>query len=194
MYTTSWEMIPSSQDITLKMELQMHLLEAVSLLYQTDGLWGIQWDRTNESLPMFHGCTPLQSSGSLGKLWWVALDKWVLDVSWSYALSLSWPKSLWSGFWMVYSSLQQKAWSWARTPEAYIMVFLLRFPMNYKWSHFSWQIHVVVVQLLSHVWLCNLMDCSMPGFPVLYCLPCTNTSSMCILNMGKNWLLDGKNS
>ena len=29
----------------------------------------------------------------------------------------------------------------------------------------------VVVQLLSHVWLCNPMDYSTPGFPVLYCLP-----------------------
>ena len=30
---------------------------------------------------------------------------------------------------------------------------------------------VVVAQLLSHVWLCNPMDCSTPGFPVLHCLP-----------------------
>ena len=29
---------------------------------------------------------------------------------------------------------------------------------------------VVAVQLLSYVWLCNPMDCSTPGFPVL-CLP-----------------------
>ena len=80
---------------------------------------------------MFHGCTPLPSSGSLGKLWWVALAKWLLDVSWSHALSLSWPKSLWSDFWMFYSSLQQKAWSWARTPygvEVYLTVFLLKLP------------------------------------------------------------------
>ena len=27
------------------------------------------------------------------------------------------------------------------------------------------------VQLLSHVWLCDPMDCSMPGFLVLHCLP-----------------------
>ena len=101
---------------------------------------------------MFHGCTPLPSSGSLGKLWWVALAKWLLDVSWSHALSLSWPKSLWSGFWMVYSSLQQKAWSWARTPygvEVYLTVFLLRLPMNYKWSHFSWQIPLLLLYSLS---------------------------------------------
>ena len=26
------------------------------------------------------------------------------------------------------------------------------------------------VQLLSHVWLCNLKNCSTPGFPVLHCL------------------------
>ena len=30
---------------------------------------------------------------------------------------------------------------------------------------------VVVAQLLSHVWLCNPMDCSTPGFPVLHYLP-----------------------
>ena len=29
---------------------------------------------------------------------------------------------------------------------------------------------IVVVQSLSHVQLCNPMDCSMPGFPVLHCL------------------------
>ena len=30
---------------------------------------------------------------------------------------------------------------------------------------------VVAVQSLSHVQLCGLMDCSMPGFPVLHSLP-----------------------
>ena len=30
---------------------------------------------------------------------------------------------------------------------------------------------VVVVQLLSHVRLCDSMDCSTPGFPILHCLP-----------------------
>ena len=30
---------------------------------------------------------------------------------------------------------------------------------------------VVVVEPLSQVQLCNLMDCSMPGFPVLHYLP-----------------------
>ena len=28
----------------------------------------------------------------------------------------------------------------------------------------------LVAQSLSHVWLCNPMDCSTPGFPVLHCL------------------------
>ena len=28
-----------------------------------------------------------------------------------------------------------------------------------------------IVQSLSHVWLCDPMDCSMPGFPVLHRLP-----------------------
>ena len=31
--------------------------------------------------------------------------------------------------------------------------------------------HQPVVQLLSHVWLCDSMDCSMPGFPILRYLP-----------------------
>ena len=31
-------------------------------------------------------------------------------------------------------------------------------------------IHIVVVQLLSCVWLCNPIDCSTPGFPVLHYL------------------------
>ena len=30
---------------------------------------------------------------------------------------------------------------------------------------------IVAVWSLSHVQLCNPVDCSMPGFPVLYCLP-----------------------
>ena len=30
---------------------------------------------------------------------------------------------------------------------------------------------VAVVPLLSHVWLCDPMNCSMPGFPVLHHLP-----------------------
>ena len=30
---------------------------------------------------------------------------------------------------------------------------------------------VVVVQLLSHVWLCDSMNFSLTGFPVLYCFP-----------------------
>ena len=28
----------------------------------------------------------------------------------------------------------------------------------------------VVLQLLSHIRLCDFMDCSTPGFPVLHCL------------------------
>ena len=30
---------------------------------------------------------------------------------------------------------------------------------------------IIVVQLLSHVWLCDRIDYSIPGFPVLHCLP-----------------------
>ena len=31
--------------------------------------------------------------------------------------------------------------------------------------------HLFVVELLSHVWLCDPMNCRMPGFPVLHYLP-----------------------
>ena len=34
-----------------------------------------------------------------------------------------------------------------------------------------WLLTFVVVQLLSRVWLCDPMDCSIPGFPVLHFLP-----------------------
>ena len=36
---------------------------------------------------------------------------------------------------------------------------------------FSYPISLVVVQSLSRVRLCDPMDCSMPGFPVLHYLP-----------------------
>ena len=35
-----------------------------------------------------------------------------------------------------------------------------------KWT----KVPIVVFQSLSHVWLCDPMDCSMPGFPVLHSL------------------------
>ena len=35
----------------------------------------------------------------------------------------------------------------------------------------KFDIKYVVIQLLSRVRLCNPMDCSMPGSPVLHCLP-----------------------
>ena len=37
--------------------------------------------------------------------------------------------------------------------------------------NFGVKFHNVVVQLLSRVQLCDLMDCRMPGFPVLHHLP-----------------------
>ena len=37
--------------------------------------------------------------------------------------------------------------------------------------HFSQVAFAVVVKSLSHVWLCNLMDCSMPGLSVPHHLP-----------------------
>ena len=41
------------------------------------------------------------------------------------------------------------------------------------WTVLSYQFYccVVVVQLLTLIWLCNPMDCSRPGFPVLHYLP-----------------------
>ena len=51
------------------------------------------------------------------------------------------------------------------------MFVLLKYkPVKSVWTtkHLWW---FVVVQLLSYVQLCNLMDCSTPGFPVLYNLP-----------------------
>ena len=38
-------------------------------------------------------------------------------------------------------------------------------------SRLSFLINALVVQSLSRVWLCDPMDCSMPGFPVPLCLP-----------------------
>ena len=32
-------------------------------------------------------------------------------------------------------------------------------------------LHAVVFQSLSHIWLCDPMECSAPGFPVLHHLP-----------------------
>ena len=45
-----------------------------------------------------------------------------------------------------------------------------------RWSLYHWATRetpnvIVVAQLLSHVWLCDPMDCSTPGFPVLHYLP-----------------------
>ena len=39
--------------------------------------------------------------------------------------------------------------------------------MRRQWRDLNWG----VVQLLSRIWLCNPMDCSTPGFPVLHHLP-----------------------
>ena len=36
--------------------------------------------------------------------------------------------------------------------------------------NWNYVIFVVVIQSLSHVWLCNPIDCSTPGFPFLHCL------------------------
>ena len=39
------------------------------------------------------------------------------------------------------------------------------------WNYSVWFYNVIVVQSVSCVWLCDPMDCSRPGFPVLQCLP-----------------------
>ena len=45
------------------------------------------------------------------------------------------------------------------------------FPVTDPFSNYSIFYSKVSVQLLSRVWLCNPMDCSMPGFPVPRELP-----------------------
>ena len=45
------------------------------------------------------------------------------------------------------------------------------------------------VQSLSHVWLCNSMDCSIPGFPVLHGWVCANScplSQWCLLTLSSS--------
>ena len=37
--------------------------------------------------------------------------------------------------------------------------------------HLPIHLFIVVIQSLSRVQLCDPMDCIMPGFPVLFCLP-----------------------
>ena len=50
-----------------------------------------------------------------------------------------------------------------------INIFLSMFGL---FRHFKREVVVKsVVHLPSCVWLCDLMDCSIPSFPVLYCLP-----------------------
>ena len=50
-------------------------------------------------------------------------------------------------------------------------------PMLFFSEHFCFLdgqtdiVFILIVQLLSHVWLCDPIDCSMPGPSVLYCLP-----------------------
>ena len=40
-------------------------------------------------------------------------------------------------------------------------------------------LHIVLVKSLSHVWLCDAMDCNMPEFPVLHCTRvCSNSCSL----------------
>ena len=47
------------------------------------------------------------------------------------------------------------------------------------WFHFFCTFDAIVAQLLSHIRLCDPVDCSTPGFPVLLSLPCLLTL-MCI--------------
>ena len=51
------------------------------------------------------------------------------------------------------------------TEDSWILLFASEFSVSYI------SIHIIYVVVLSHVQLCDPMDCSTPGFPVLHCLP-----------------------
>ena len=65
-----------------------------------------------------------------------------------------------STLWLLWSVLL-----WIFLCKYLIICFQLYWVYTQEWS--SW----VIVHLLSRVWLCDPMDCSMPGFPVLHYLP-----------------------
>ena len=44
--------------------------------------------------------------------------------------------------------------------------YKIRVPFYYRFT--LWSVFAVVLQLLSHVQLCDPMDCSTPGFPALH--------------------------
>ena len=48
--------------------------------------------------------------------------------------------------------------------------FYYHFPVVFTDFIFHFISIVAVVQLLSHIWLCDPVDCSMPGFPILHYL------------------------
>ena len=58
---------------------------------------------------------------------------------------------------------------WWRDSWKFIPVFSIGPELQCWLSHCSfWLYYNIIVQLLSCVWLCDPMDCSMPGFPVLH--------------------------
>ena len=63
-------------------------------------------------------------------------------------------------YWTLTVSLEWRMCLWV------VNIFLLVGIFNSPW--YLWAYHYVVVQLLSHVRLCNPMECSTPGFPVLH--------------------------
>ena len=50
------------------------------------------------------------------------------------------------------------------TEDSWILLFASEFSVSYI------SIHIIYVVVLSHVQLCDPMDCSTPGFPVLHFL------------------------
>ena len=69
---------------------------------------------------------------------------------------LAWKNSMDRGAWKatVHGVTKSRTWlKWFSTAQQHLLLF------------------IVVVQLLSCIWLCDLMDCSMPGFSVLHYLP-----------------------
>ena len=69
-----------------------------------------------------------------------------------HSFSLKYPSSF---------SFLEKNWSFITSS-----VKLSKIPLGGVTAFFA-----VAVQSLNHVWLCNPMDCSMSGFPVLHYLP-----------------------
>ena len=70
--------------------------------------------------------------------------------------------------WTYYSASGIKnVWSILFAPNLHLLHLLYHLEASPR-RYFS---SFAVVQLLTCVWLCDSLDCSTPGFPVLHCLP-----------------------